>query len=227
VNQHPREVVIRLERQTPREGAFTAVQASSLSLFRALFPQEVLAPGKLAAVSEVGLLAVHLAGADTVWANLGDGPAFTLLQDLLGKLEDLARREGGAVVQTHGRGGLVAFSDPLAALRAATRAPSRLDLGTEARLCVAVHRGPAMVATFNDRLGYFGATVRQVEQLAEGLPQGGILLSQPVVEDPQAVAYLRQRGLRVELAPVEPVPEGVGIPHLLVTAEESTGQPPC
>jgi class 3 adenylate cyclase len=172
------------------------------------------------------LLAVRLAGAESVWGNLGDGPAFTLLQNLLGKLEELARREGGAVVQTDSRGGLVAFSDPLAAVRAATLAPAQLDMGSDARLCVAVHRGPAMVATFNDRLGYFGATVRQVEQLAEGLSQGGILLSQPVVEDPQAVAYLRQQGLRVELAPIEPVPEGVGIPHLLLAAEEGFGKSP-
>ncbi len=43
-NPHPRELVIRVERTATRDDALTAARATSMSLFRELFPGEVLAP---------------------------------------------------------------------------------------------------------------------------------------------------------------------------------------
>ena len=53
-NDYPQELVARLERAAPREDALTAARASTLALFRELFPGEILSPGQLVSVANVG-----------------------------------------------------------------------------------------------------------------------------------------------------------------------------
>jgi class 3 adenylate cyclase len=71
---------------------------------------------------------------------------------------------------------------------------------SESRLRVAVHRGPALVATINEHLDYFGATVHQSEQLLEraaGLgstTQPVVLLSEPVASDLAVAMAVRGGG---------------------------------
>ena len=59
-NDTGQELVVRVERTAPRDDALTAARASSLAVFRELFPAEVLAPGQLVSVSNVTLLLTAL-----------------------------------------------------------------------------------------------------------------------------------------------------------------------
>ena len=77
------------------------------------------------------------------------------------------------------------------------------ELG-ESNLSIAIHRGPAMVATLNDHLDYFGATVSTAEQLLATAPQRGsatqLVVSNAIAMD-EAVAETiaaRQLVFRVE-----------------------------
>ena len=73
-NPHSSELVIRLERSATRNDALTAARATSMALFRELFPGEFLAPGRLATVSMVTLMVTALdpQQADSLYTELGD-----------------------------------------------------------------------------------------------------------------------------------------------------------
>jgi class 3 adenylate cyclase len=57
-----------------------------------------------------------------------------------------------------------------------------------------VHRGPALVANFNDHLDYFGTTVLQATELLQRARGGEVILSEAVLSDPQAAALLGGHG---------------------------------
>ena len=120
-NPHSRELVIRVERTATRNDALTAAQAASMSLFRELFPGELLAPGQLATVSMVTLLVTALdpQQADSLYNELGDARAFSVIHEHLQHLGDAIRAGGGAVVKTMGEGVLASFNEVEEAVRTA------------------------------------------------------------------------------------------------------------
>jgi class 3 adenylate cyclase len=206
VNDHAQEVLVRVERTVGRTDALTAARASSLALFRELFPTEVLSPGQLVNVAAVTLLATRLDGARQWYQQLGDARAFALLHEHYRLLEQRIRAAGGAVVKLVDDGILAAFGQPAAAVSAALDLHAVLgqNAGTEAlQLCVGVHRGPALAANINGNLDYFGATVRAVTHMLELIRGGELLLTHAVTADPQVAILLQQRGLTGALLEVE------------------------
>jgi class 3 adenylate cyclase len=81
------------------------------------------------------------------------------------------------------------------------------------RLRVAVHRGPALAATLNEHLDYFGATVNRAVQLPRLAGAGDVLLTAAVAGDPPVAALLRQRRLQGEILPPEAGGAGLGPVH--------------
>jgi serine/threonine protein kinase/class 3 adenylate cyclase len=205
-NDHEQELLVRVERSAPRHDALTAARASSLALFRALFPNEILSPGQLINVATVTLLVTDLDQAGGLYQELGDARAFGLLHEHFRLLNERIRREGGALIKTIGEGLLAAFSESAAAVRAGLDLQSVLGgspTTRDLRLRVGVHRGEAMAATINERLDYFGTTVNvalKLPQLARG---GELLLTQAVTADPQVAALLRDRKLDSELVQLD------------------------
>jgi serine/threonine protein kinase/class 3 adenylate cyclase len=192
------ELVVRVERTAARGDALTAARASSLALFRELFPDEVLSPGRLVSVATVALLVTDLDGAGALYRDLGDAPAFALIHEHFCLLRDVVRSEGGALVKTVGEGIVAAFNDSLPAVRAALEMPGALAANEATRglrLRAGVHRGPAQAATLNDQLDYFGSTVRQAAALPALARPGEVVLTPAAAGDPAVAALLRERGL--------------------------------
>src|SRR5439155_16772442 len=108
-------------------------------------------------------------------------------------LNDCIRREGGALVKTLGEGIVAAFTEPIAAVRAAAAFPKVLAATALTRplsVRVAVHRGPALAATLNDLLDYFGTTVNLATRLPQLAGRGELILTAAVAADPQVAAFL-------------------------------------
>jgi serine/threonine protein kinase/class 3 adenylate cyclase len=213
-NDHPGELLARVERAAPRADALTAARASTLALFRELFPGEVLSPGQLVSVANVTLLVTDLDEASHLYEDLGDAQAFGVIHEAFRLLDERIRREGGALVKTVGEGVVAVFSEPVAAVRAALDLPGVLAQGEGTRglrLRVGVHRGPALAATLNDHLDYFGSTVNQAARLARLAGGDEVLLSGVVVADAHVAALLQQRGLQGEVVSQDLVGPGLGI----------------
>jgi class 3 adenylate cyclase len=60
-----------------------------------------------------------------------------------------------------------------------------------------------MVATINDHLDYFGATVNQALELVGLAEEGDLIVSQEVAGDPQVAALCQRRGLEAEVLAIE------------------------
>ncbi|MCI0464843.1 MAG: protein kinase [Gemmataceae bacterium] len=221
LNDQPHEVVVRVERTAPREDALTAARASALALFRELFPAEILSPGQLVSVTNLTFVVTDLDQAGALYQQLGDARAFGMIHEHFRLLEACIRRAGGALVKTVGEGVLAAFHEPVAAVQAAldlqpvlSQAAATRDL----RLRLGVHRGPAMVATLNEHLDYFGTIVNQATQLPQ-LAQGGeLILTEAVTADPQVAALLQTRGLQGEILPASLLGMASGLLQRLVVA---------
>jgi class 3 adenylate cyclase len=223
-NPHPRELVIRVERTATRGDALTAARATSMALFRSLFPGEVLAPGQLATVSMVTLMVTALdpQQADALYGDLGDARAFSVVHEHLQRLGDAIRAGGGAVVKTMGEGVLASFNDVEAAVRTALDLVTQLPTGQAAqplRLRVGIHRGTTLAATLNDQLDYFGTTARQAVGTLQYARAGELVLTQPVAADPGVAALLNARHIEGEVIPAELA----GHPHLIRVPIAPTG----
>jgi serine/threonine protein kinase/class 3 adenylate cyclase len=205
-NDTERELVVRVERTAPRDDAFTAARASALALFRELFPGEVLAPGQVVNVETVTLLVTELAHPGDLYQELGDARAFALIHEHFRIVNECLSRHGGALVKTINEASVAAFTDPVAALDAALALAPALALGNLTRdltLRVGIHRGPAMVATLNDHLDYFGATVRVALQLPRLALDGAVVVSQAIAAEPGVAVALQPRQLRLTLVPAD------------------------
>jgi eukaryotic-like serine/threonine-protein kinase len=225
-NPHPRELVIRVERTAIRSDALTAAQATSMSLFRELFPGEVLAPGQLATVSMVTLMVTSIdpRQADALYHDLGDTRAFGVIHEHLKRLGEAIRAGGGAVVKTMGEGVLASFNQVDDAVRTALDMMPRLGGGPSPhmlRVRVGIHRGTTLAATLNDQLDYFGTTARQAVGTLQYSRGGELVLTQPVAADPAVAALLNARHIQGEVIAADLA----GQPHLIRVRLDSTSQP--
>jgi serine/threonine protein kinase/class 3 adenylate cyclase len=201
-NQFAHELIVRVERTAPREDALTAARASALALFRELFPNEILAPGRLISVASITLLVTDLAGSEQLYEALGDSEAFVKIHEHFRLLEGAVRNAGGALVKTVGEGIVTAFSESAAAVRAALEFHDLLrsaDATRDLSVRVAVHRGPVMAATLNEHLDYFGAAVHTANRLLGVAGDGDVIISETVADDPQVASLLHARGFTSEL----------------------------
>lgn len=196
------ELLARIERTTQRDDVLTAAQASSLALFRDLFPSEILAPGQLANVTRVTLMALSVGRLESVYSVEGDTGTFAVVHECLQIADKAIRQEGGAVVKIIGDGFLAAFEEPAGAVRTALDLPQAIAESPSTRglpIKIALHRGDAMMTTINDRLDYFGMTVNSVFDLLKTGEPGDLLVTQSVSRDPAVVEVVQERSHRCEV----------------------------
>jgi class 3 adenylate cyclase len=205
-NDHERELLVRVERTASRDDALTVARASSLALFRELFPEEVLSPGQLISIANVVLLVTDLDQPGDLYAELGDARAFGMIHEHFRLLDDAIRAAGGTLVKTVDEGVLAAFNDATAAVQVGLDLPGLLAQGATTRglrLRAGIHRGATMVATLNDHLDYFGTTARQVKLLLSFARGGELVLTRPVAADPRVAALIQARGLEGKILPAD------------------------
>ena len=194
-NGRSHEVVVRVERTAGRDDALTAARATALSAFRELFPDELLSPGQLAPASTVTLIVVQIEDGDRLYDRLGEARAFQLWQAAFRAMDSVIRAEG-TVVKAVGDGLVAAFSEVTPGVRAALRLAQAVaadSVATELKVKVGLHRGLALIATVNDRLDYFGQTVRTANRLAAAAEPHEVWMSVAAAGDPEVAALIRDR----------------------------------
>jgi len=187
------ELLVRIERTAPRQDALTAARAATSALFRELFPGEMLSPGQLVSVSATTFLVTDLVNAESLCETMGEVRTFALIHEQFRIFDDRIRKAGGALVKTVGSGILAAFTDTLAAVQVGLELQALLLAhGTtrDLQLRAGVHHGPALAATLNDHLDYFGITVNQAAALPPFARGAEVLLTQSVAADPVIAAWL-------------------------------------
>ncbi len=189
---------VRIERTVDRHDALSAARASTMALFRELFPSEILSSDQIVSVAHVTVMRVKIHGTQQLYETLGDGPAFNQIRVTLDRVLQAIRQNSGAIVKTIGEGVLATFVDPKHAVLAAIElVKNKTDSDT--RLSVAIHCGTAMVATVDERLDYFGKTLKTLEQLIEAAKPHAIALTSSITELAEVRSLLEDHQLQVRI----------------------------
>ena len=200
-NQTDTEQLVLLELSGWGQDSATAAEVLVLQEFRDLFSREVLAAGRAAAVGTLTVLFTDLKGSTAMYKSLGDGPAFDRVVDHFRLLREAIEPERGSVVKTIGDAVMAVFSEPAGGLRAMLRAHRSLSQSSDAPSLVlkaALHAGPCIAVTLNERIDYFGSTVNVAARLA-GLSEGAdVVMSDRVRKDPGVAALLASEDVVVE-----------------------------
>ncbi len=199
-NPFEREILLRLERTLPRQDVLSAARAATIGLFRKLYPGEVLSPGRLLNVAVATFLSTRLDHPAGMSASCSDVEAFGVLQEHMLRLDRLVRSCGGAVVKAFADGGLAVFNKSSAGLRAALDVKQTLGQDAASRgieLRAGLIAGPALAATINERLDYFGRTANLAGEIRHWGQPGELTLGPGMVDDPPTLALLREQGLEL------------------------------
>ena len=119
-------------------------------------------------------------------------------------LNEIIASERGAVVKTIGDAVMATFATPDRAVAAAIRMRDAMtDLGEQRHekdllLKMGIHEGPCLAVSLDDRQDYFGQTVNIASRVQALAASRSILVTEPVMENPQASAMLETNGLKPE-----------------------------
>jgi class 3 adenylate cyclase len=158
--------------------------------FRTLFRSDLIGQTEGIGVRDVTILFTDLVGSTTLYAQIGDRSAFSLVQQHFYVLEGVTVAHRGMIVKTIGDAVMAAFSSPDDAVRAALamlEATEPLNAGFSERaivLKIGLHRGAAIAVTMANRLDYFGQTVNIAARMQETAAPEEICLSAAVHDDP-------------------------------------------
>ena len=194
INQTADTQKFTLKRAAWRDDAATALDVTTLQLFRDLFSLEALRAGEEIQINSVTLMFTDLRDSTRMYRQIGDAPAFGRVRQHFDLLEQAIAAEGGAVVKTIGDAVMAIFHQPVAALRAlAVAEASIVALGgtPPLEMKAGIHTGPCIVVTLNERMDYFGSAVNIAARLP-GLATGGeVVVSNEVKSDPEVESWLK------------------------------------
>jgi class 3 adenylate cyclase len=191
ITQEPH--TFQIERTAWSDQASTAVDVTTLQVFRDLFATEVLRPGEEISVGSVTLMFTDLRDSTRLYRQIGDAPAFGRVREHFEILEKAIAAEEGSIVKTMGDSVMAVFLHPASALKAVTSAQKTLnERGQGLWLKIGIHHGPCIAVNLNERLDYFGSTVNIAARLPQFSGGGEVIFSQSVREDPEAIQFLEK-----------------------------------
>jgi class 3 adenylate cyclase len=221
VEMHPGPLRLSLENQTDRrvlpglwvagdalhnllgkrKPFVTAKRLLTNQTFRDIYRTDTLDVEQRLKITSLTFLFTDLKGSTALYERVGDLVAYDLVRQHFGVLHEIVAAEAGAIVKTIGDAVMATFLTPDRALAAALRMREEMtrinaERGSEDLLLkIGIHEGPCLAVTLNDRQDYFGQTVN-VAARVQGLANSrGIVVTQPVVEDPKAAKIIEKLDL--------------------------------
>jgi adenylate cyclase len=213
---------VKLERLEWSSLAATAHEVSTIGAFRRQFSTALVKPGLGLKVGKVALLFSDLSASTQLYAREGDAAAFALVQAHFDLLKTAIEGHEGAVVKTIGDAVMAAFTDDLAAVRAAK---AMLAAFPEFRgkhpssegvyLKVGVYAGACYAVTANGALDYFGQSVNVAARIQGQAEANELVLPEELGERAIHAGVLERGNVS---APYDAVLKGVAAPIRCVRA---------
>ena len=205
-NNTDEEQLFALERTAWSDHAVTAAEVTTLQKFRDLFAQEALRPGDQISVGSLTILFTDLIDSTRMYREIGDAPAFGLVMNHFDVLKAAIDAEDGAIVKTIGDAVMAVFRRPVSAVKAVHAAQAQLSQLSSIRplrLKAAIHFGPSIAVTLNERLDYFGSTINIASRLEKFSQGTDIVMSDAVSMDPEVQDFLEETAATVKIDRIE------------------------
>ena len=176
-------------------GALQPADLFNLQEFRDLFNEQYLAAGVQLHIGEQTVLFTDIVGSTRFYADVGDPTAFVEVKKHFAEVYAVVSAQGGAVVKTIGDAVMAAFSDPPAAVRAASDIHRKFPAtGPGLHLRVSINTGPCIAVNLNSGIDYFGGTVNTAAKLQRCASAGEVALSTTVLAAPGVQDTLARLG---------------------------------
>jgi len=211
-NDTDEEQLFILERTAWSDQATTASEVIALQRFRDLFANEALRPGEQIGVGSMTVLFTDLVDSTRMYREIGDAPAFGVVMNHFDVLKETIDEEQGAIVKTIGDAVMAVFRRPVSAIKAMSRAQEILRNPPEGQrplhLKAAIHTGPSIAVTLNERLDYFGTTINMAARLEKFAQGDDIILSDSTHNDPEVREFLADPYIPYEIEPFDEMLKG-------------------
>jgi class 3 adenylate cyclase len=184
-----------------RRPFLTAKRLLTNQTFRDIYRTDTLDVDQRLKITSLTFLFTDLKGSTALYERVGDLVAYDLVRQHFRVLHEVVAAEAGAVVKTIGDAVMATFPTPDRALAAALRmreemAPINAERNNEDLLLkIGIHEGPCLAVTLNDHQDYFGQTVNMAARVQGLASSRAIIVTKPVVDDPNAAKILEKSGL--------------------------------
>jgi class 3 adenylate cyclase len=198
-NDTDRPLVFVIEDRAWTKDALTGERVIAMPAFRRLCPEQLLRPGDEVEISRVAIAFTDLQGSTKLYDQLGDAAAYRLVRDHFAFLSERVTRHRGFIVKTVGDAVMAAFADPADAVRAVLAVHDEVAGFNRGRddggivLKLGLHLGACIAVTSGDVLDYFGSAVNTAARLEHQCRGGEAVISQAVLNDPEAREALAGR----------------------------------
>ncbi len=223
-NQLPHDVTLRVERTADREDALTAARVWSMPRFRELFPGETLQSGRLVAVGQLSFMVLRVIDHLSLIDRQGDAVALADTLLVFDQLHALAEKHNGQLTSSTMDAAVAVFerpADAIASCLALSKAladPALLGCG------LALHRGPAVATTINDRMQYYGRTLAEALELSASTRCRELVMSSASLGD-ELASVTAQAGIAAAVRPAAKLGPAAWCLHLeLAEPERRAGE---
>ena len=151
-------------------------------------------------VKRLALLFTDLKGSTALYERVGDAAAYALVREHFDYLFEVVAARGGAVVKTIGDAVMAVFPDASGALEAAldmqeglAALNARLAPRAAIVLKIGLHEGSAIAIGAGGTNDYFGTTANVAARVQNESEGGDVVVSDAVMDDPDAAAVLARR----------------------------------
>jgi class 3 adenylate cyclase len=174
-----------------RKPFLTAKRLLTNQIFRDIYRTDTLDVDQGLKLTSLTFLFTDLKGSTELYDRVGDLVAYDLVRAHFRVLNEIVAAEAGAVVKTIGDAVMATFPSADRALAAALRMQQSVqDIKNDMLIKIGIHEGPCLAVTLNDRLDYFGQTVNIAARVQSLADSQGILVTKPVIENPQVAKML-------------------------------------
>jgi class 3 adenylate cyclase len=184
-----------------RRPFLTAKRLLTNQTFRDIYRTDTLDVDQRLKITSLTFLFTDLKGSTALYERVGDLVAYDLVRQHFRVLHEVVAAEAGAVVKTIGDAVMATFPTPDRALAAALRMREEMARINAERnnedllLKIGIHEGPCLAVTLNDHQDYFGQTVNMAARVQGLASSRAIIVTKPVVDDPNAAKILEKSGL--------------------------------
>jgi class 3 adenylate cyclase len=196
-NSGERTLAFVVESSSWSEDALRAGRLLGFQEFRDLFSEEYVSADVQLSVGRQTILFTDVVGSTRLYSTRGDPGAFVDVKKHFTEIYQVVAEHRGAIVKTIGDAAMVAFSDPVEALKAAKAIHDRLPPGREdlgIRVRISLNTGPCIAVNLNTNIDYFGNTVNVAAKIQACAEAGQVAFTESVLEQSGVAAYLENQG---------------------------------
>lgn len=218
-NEREEGVFVSLRMPYGKHMRYTGMEAITSHAFRELCPEDVPDRTDEIPLSNATIMFTDLKASTQLYEDIGDLRAYHMVRDHFQVMETFVRYYDGALVKNIGDAVMAVFTRPIDAVRAGIAIHNEMNIFNaqynaqykkrKAVLKMGIHTGACIAVLMNNRIDFFGQMLNVAARLQDKSKGHDMVLSIPVVADPEVAAVVRSYKTSSEEEHVKGVQEKV------------------